>query len=146
MLSTPNRVAALAIGALYIVVGLVGFTATTGVGLFDTTGGLLWWVFEVNPAHNLLHLALGAVLFLAGLIGRVVAQLVNALAGTFLLLLGVAGLFAIGTDFNFLAINAGDNVLHFGTAAILLAVSLAAGKPELPSRKDGARTALAAVP
>ncbi len=63
------------------------------------------------------------------------AQLANTLVGLALLLLGLAGLFLIGTSLNFLAINVADNVLHFGTAAVLLAVGLGAGKPDLSQLK-----------
>jgi hypothetical protein len=135
MLSSPNRLVALIFGAVYIAVGILGFTATTGVGFFSTPGGLLLGLFEVNLAHNVLHILVGVVLFLTGLIGALWAQLANTLVGLAYLLLGLAGLFLIGSPLNFLAINVADNVLHFGTAAILLAVGLGAGKPEFPQRK-----------
>lgn len=136
MLSSPNRVVALIIGAIYIAIGILGFTATTGVGFFSTPGGLLIGLFEVNPAQNILHILVGVVLFIAGLIGALWAQLANALIGLALLLLGLVGLFLIGSTLNVVAINVADNVLHFGTAAVLLAVGLGAGKPQFPKRKE----------
>ena len=135
MLSSPNRLVALIVGAVYIAVGILGFTATAGVGFFSTPGGLLFGLFEVNIAHNVLHLLVGVVLFLAGLLGTFWAQIANSLVGLAYLALGLAGLFLIGSPLNFLAINVADNVLHFGTAAVLLAVGLGAGKPEFPKRK-----------
>jgi hypothetical protein len=135
MLSSPNRLVALIAGAAYIAIGILGFTATTGVGFFSTPGGLLFGLFEVNAAHNILHLGVGVVLFLAGLLGAFWAQVANSLVGLAYLALGLAGLFLIGSPLNFLAINVADNVLHFGTAAVLLAVGLGAGKPEFPKRK-----------
>jgi len=135
MLSSPNRLVALIVGAVYIVIGILGFTATAGVGFFSTPGGLLLGLFEVNIAHNLLHLVIGVALFLAALIGAFWAQIANSLVGLAYLALGLAGLFLIGSPLNFLAINVADNVLHFGTAAVLLAVGLGAGKPQLPKRK-----------
>lgn len=140
MLSSPNRVVALIFGAIYIAIGIIGFTATTGVSWFSTPGGLLLGLFEVNLAHNILHILIGVFLFVVGLIGAIWAQLANTLVGLAFLLLGLAGLFLIGSPLNFLAINVADNVLHFGSAAILLAVGLGAGKPDLsqlrPKPKD----------
>ncbi len=53
MLTSPNRVVALILGAAALAFGVLGFTATTGVGLFSTPGGLLVGLFEVNPAQNI---------------------------------------------------------------------------------------------
>ena len=129
MTTSPNRVIGLIFGALYIVIGLVGFTATTGVGFFATNGGLLLGLFEVNLAHNLAHLVIGAALFIAALAGPRISALVNSAVGAFYLVLGIAGLFLVDSEFNFLALNVADNVLHFASAAVLLAVGLGALKP-----------------
>jgi hypothetical protein len=129
MTKSPNRVIGLIFGAIYIVIGLVGFTATTGVGFFATNGGLLLGIFEVNLAHNLAHRVIGAALFIAALAGARISALVNAGVGAAYLALGVAGLFLVDSQFNFLALNVADNVLHFASAAVLLAVGLGALKP-----------------
>ena len=129
MTKSPNRVIGLIFGVIYIAIGIVGFTATTGVGFFATTGGLLLGIFEVNIAHNLVHLAFGAALFVAALAGPKLSALVNAGAGAVFLLLGLAGLFLVDSPYNFFALNVADNVLHFGSAAVLLAVGLGALKP-----------------
>ena len=129
MTKSPNRVIGIIFGVIYILVGLVGFTATTGVEFFATNGGLLLGLFEVNLAHNLLHLLIGAALFIAALAGPKLSALANAGFGAILLLLGLAGLFLVDSQFNFLALNVADNVLHFGSAAVLLAVGLGALRP-----------------
>jgi hypothetical protein len=129
MTKSPNRVIGLIFGAIYIVIGLVGFTATTGVGFFATDGGLLLGIFEVNLAHNLAHLVIGAALFIAALAGAKLSALANSAVGAAYLLLGIAGLFLVDSQFNYLALNVADNVLHFATAAILLAVGLGAMRP-----------------
>src|SRR5690606_959861 len=41
MRSSPNRLAATIFGAVYLLVGVLGFTVTSGVGFFATEGGLL---------------------------------------------------------------------------------------------------------
>ena len=129
MTKSANRVIGLIFGAIYIVIGLVGFTATTGIGFFATNGGLLIGLFEVNLAHNLLHLLIGVALFIAALAGPKLSALANSGVGAVFLLLGLAGLFLVDSQFNFLALNVADNVLHFGSAAVLLAAGLGALKP-----------------
>ena len=62
MSKSPNRLLATVFGAVYLLVGLLGFTATSGVGFFDTKGGLLLGIFEVNVFHNVAHLLIGAAL------------------------------------------------------------------------------------
>ena len=131
MSSSPNRLLATIFGAVYLLVGLLGFTVTAGVGFFDTSGGLLLGLFEVNIFHNVAHLLIGAALLIAGLSTVSAARTTNTTIGAFYLILGIAGLFLVGSAFNILAINAADNVLHFGSAVILLAVGLGAEKPRV---------------
>ncbi|WP_213815305.1 DUF4383 domain-containing protein [Glaciihabitans sp. dw_435] len=128
MTNSPNRLLATVFGAVYILVGILGFTATSGVGFFDTSGGLLLGIFEVNILHNVAHLLIGAALLIAGLSSVPAAKGVNTTIGAAYLLLGIVGLFLVGSSANILAINAADNVLHFASAAVLLAVGLGAEK------------------
>lgn len=128
MTKSPNRLLATVFGVVYLLVGLLGFTVTGGVSFFATSGGLLLGLFEVNVFHNVAHLLIGAALLIAGMSNVTAARSVNIAIGAAYLLLGVAGLFLIGTALNILAINATDNVLHFASAAVLLAVGLGADK------------------
>jgi hypothetical protein len=126
--SSPNRLVAVIFGAVYLLVGLLGFTATMGVGFFDTEGGLLLGLFEVNIFHNIAHLLIGAALLIAGLRNVRAAKTVNTVVGAAYLLLGLVGLFIVDSAANILAINAADNVLHFASAILLLAVGLGADR------------------
>ena len=128
MSKSPNRLLGVIFGAVYILIGILGFTVTNGVGFFATEGGLLLGVFEVNIFHNVAHLIIGAALLIAGLSNARAAKTVNSVVGAAYLVLGLAGLFLVGTALNILALNVADNVLHFGSAAILLAVGLGADK------------------
>lgn len=128
MTKSPNRLLATVFGVVYLLVGLLGFTVTGGVSFFDTSGGLLLGLFEVNVFHNVAHLLIGAALLIAGVSNVAAARGVNIAVGAAYLLLGIVGLFLIGTELNILAINAADNVLHFASAAVLLAVGLGADK------------------
>ena len=126
MSTSPNRLLATVFGIVYVLIGIAGFFVTSGVGFIDTPGGLLLGIFEVNLLHNVAHVLIGAALLIAGLSGVRPAKTVNAVVGAAYLVLGIAGLFVVGSAFNILAINGADNVLHFGSAALLLAVGLGA--------------------
>lgn len=128
MTQSPNRLIGVIFGAVYVLIGILGFTVTSGVGLFATEGNLLLGIFEVNVFHNVAHILIGAALLIAGLSNTKAARTVNSVVGAAYLFLGLAGLFLIGTAANILALNVADNVLHFGSAAILLAVGLGADK------------------
>ena len=123
MPTNPNKVFALAFGAVYVLTGLVGFLVTRGVG-FAATQGKTLILFNLNPLHNIVHILVGA-LFLAGASqGEAWAARVNTLIGAVYLLVGVVGLFVIGTSNNLLALNQADNGLHFATAVLALGVGV----------------------
>ena len=115
---------ALVFGAVYLLVGIVGFFVTG----FDNFAGndqpdALLGIFMINPLHNIVHIVIGV----AGLV------LARTLAGArtygWLLAVGygaafIYGLIAIGESWDFLNINAGDNVLHLATAVVGLVIAL----------------------
>ncbi|MFC9558007.1 DUF4383 domain-containing protein [Agromyces sp. NPDC056965] len=124
MRNSPNRIVATVFGAVYLLVGLLGFAVTGGVGFFATEGGLLLGVFEVNPLHNVAHLLIGAALFIGGIVSATAAKAVNATVGAAYLLLGIVGFFLAGTAANILALNTADHFLHLASAIVLLGVAL----------------------
>ena len=126
MRSSPNRLVATIFGAVYILVGLLGFAVTGGVGFIATEGGLLLGIFEVNPLHNIAHLLIGAALLIAGIVSARAAKTVNIVVGAAYLLLGVVGFFLVGTALNILALNTFDHFLHLASALVLLGVGLGA--------------------
>ena len=120
---TWPQMLALAFGAIYLLVGIVGFFVT-GFGNFfahDTNQTLLG--FEINGMHNVVHIVIGV----AGLL------LARTLAGArtygWLLAVGygaafVYGLLATGKDWDFLSLNWADNILHLATALVGLVIAL----------------------
>ena len=128
MRTSPNRLVATIFGAVYLLVGLLGFAVTGGVGFVATKGGLLLGIFEVNPLHNIAHLLIGAALLIAGLTRVAAAKAVNITVGAVYLLLGIIGFFLVGTDANILALNTPDHFLHLVSAIILLGVGLGADR------------------
>lgn len=127
MMSSPNRLLGSIVGALFVLFGVVGFTVS--VGVFDQPGELLLGVFTLNGAQNALHILIGAALLLAAVSSTRAAKKANAVIGAFCLVLGLAGLFLIGSAVNVLAINVADNVVHFAAAVVLLAAGLGAENP-----------------
>ena len=128
MSTSPNRLLATIFGAVYLLVGLLGFTVTGGVGFFSTDGGLLLGIFAVNPLHNMAHLLIGAALLIAGLSTVSASKTVNTTIGAVYLLLGIVGFFIADTPLNILALNTPDHFLHLGSAIVLLGAGLGADK------------------
>ena len=126
MRTSPNRLVATIFGAVYLLVGLLGFAFTGGVGFVATQGGLILGIFEVNPLHNVAHLLIGAALLIAGLTRPAAAKAVNITVGAVYLLLGIVGFFLVGTGANILALNTPDHFLHLVSAIVLLGVGLGA--------------------
>ena len=110
-----------------MLLGLLGFTVTNGVGFFASTeGGLLANLFQAQcfpqryPHRNWGGVGAGR----SRKPGR--SRAVNSGLGFTLLVLGFAGLLLVGSEFNVLALNAADNVLHFAAAVVLLLVGIGA--------------------
>ncbi|MDX2377121.1 DUF4383 domain-containing protein [Microbacterium sp. LRZ72] len=133
MRTSPNRIIATIFGAVYLLVGLLGFAVTGGVAFIATEGGLLLGIFEVNPLHNIVHLLVGAVLLITGLASVPAAKGANITIGAVYLLLGIVGFFIVDSALNILALNTADHFLHLASALVLLGVGLGADR--------GARTA-----
>jgi hypothetical protein len=109
---------ALVFGIVYLAVGLLGFAVTGFDDFFADTGEVLI-VFPVNPAHNIVHVLLGAV-WLGAARAHASAKAVNTGIGAAYLLVFVVGLFGALQWLNIEpGINA-DALLHLvsGLAAV----------------------------
>jgi hypothetical protein len=132
---TLPEMLALAFGAIYLLVGIVGFFVTGFDDFFaHNTEDKLLGIFEINGMHNLVHIVIGV----AGLL------LSRTLAGArtygWLLAVGygaafVYGLIAIGETWDFLSINGADNVLHILTALVGLVIALMPVRSTVDSRR-----------
>lgn len=116
---TPAQAFALVFGAVYLLVGLAGF-AVTG---FDNFAGKTYddvlILFPVNPLHNIVHIAVGA-LWLGSAAKHASAKSVNMLIGVVYALVAVLGFAGV---LKFLAIenaSSADNFLHIASAALAL--------------------------
>ncbi len=119
-----NGPAALGFGTVLVIVGLAGFFVSGSHPAVGTAGGELFGVFRVNVLHNIAHVAIGAGLVAAGILGKRPAKLANTVAGIGYLVLFAAGLLLVGTGANLIALNGADNGLHLVLGAALTAVGL----------------------
>lgn len=131
---TPLQAAAVTVGGLFLIVGVLGFIPgiTTGYGDLQWAGhhsqALLMGLFSVSVLHNLVHLAFGAAgLLMARTVGAARAYLIGG--GLIYAVLGLYGLFIDRESAaNFIPVNAADNWLHFGLALVMIALGLVFGR------------------
>ncbi len=125
---SPNRLVGAIFGVVYLLVGLLGFAVTGFDGFVDNDTNESLLGFELNPLHNIAHLAIGALLLFSALSGVRAAKGSNTLVGGVYLLLGVLGFFILESELNILSLNNADNFLHLASAAVLLGVGLTQDK------------------
>ncbi|MDL5200079.1 DUF4383 domain-containing protein [Streptomyces sp. ALI-76-A] len=129
---TPVQQAALLVGAVFLLVGILGFVPgiTTDYDTMEfashDSGAELLGIFQISVLHNLVHLAFGAA-------GIAMSRTASA-AGTYLLAGGAIYLvlwlygLMVGHDSaaNFVPLNTADDWLHFflGLGMITLGVLL----------------------
>jgi F0F1-type ATP synthase membrane subunit a len=113
---TPGQLFALAFGAVYLLVGILGFAVTGFDNFFNSNADEILILFPVNPAHNVVHLLLGAI-WLAGSRTAAGAKVVNMGIGVAYLAVFLLGL--VGA-LQWLSIESGinpDQLLHLVTGA-----------------------------
>lgn len=130
----PVQTAALAVGVVFLLVGILGFVpgitsdydqlSFAGHG----SGALLLGVFAVSVLHNLVHLAFGV----AGL------ALARTAPGARSFLIGGGIVYAVlwiygllidhGSDANFVPVNDADNWLHLALAIGMIALGVLLGR------------------
>lgn len=118
-----NKLVAYVLGAVYLLLGLVGFAINSDFADKNTNDKLLG-LFEINGLHNVVHLLIGVALLAAARAGYRAARSMNMAVGAVYLLVGIIGLFILNSSANILSLNAADNALHIGSAIVLLAVGL----------------------
>ena len=117
----------LAFGAIYLLVGIVGFFITGFDDFAGNSQNEMLLVFMINPLHNIVHI-------LIGVLGIALSRtLAGAKTFGLLLLVGygaafVYGLIAIGQDWDILNINWADNILHIVSAIVGGAIVAGAGR------------------
>ena len=122
---TLNQKVGIGFGAVYIVVGLLGFfVSDTFISEEDNR---LLGIFMVNHLHNIVHLLIGVALIGAGRAGDGAARSTNMTIGAVYLLLGIVGWFINNTALDIIALNPADHVLHLLSGILLIAVARGVG-------------------
>jgi hypothetical protein len=121
------QVLGLAFGAIYLLVGIVGFFVTGFDNFAGNEQDEMLLFFMINPLHNIVHI-------LIGVLGLVLSRTLAG-AKTFGLLLAagyglafIYGVIAVGKDWDFLNINWADNILHLVSAIVGGAIYVGANR------------------
>ena len=115
---TPAQTFALVLGVVYLAVGIIGFAVTGFDGWFSESFNEELLIFPLNPAHNVVHLLIGAVWLWAS---RTAATARAANLGIGIAYLAVFLLGLLGA-LKWLAIESGidapDQLLHLVTGGL----------------------------
>ncbi|MDO1480353.1 DUF4383 domain-containing protein [Rhodococcus ruber] len=119
MTRTPVQTAALAVGVVFLLVGILGFIPgiTTNYDTMTFAGheseALLLGIFEVSILHNIVHLLFGvAGVAMARTVGAARSYLIGG--GIIYLVLWLYGLIIDkDSSANFVPVNSADDWLHF---------------------------------
>jgi hypothetical protein len=138
-MSSSIQKAAAAVGAVFLLVGVLGFIPgiTTGYGTMEIAGheshAELLGIFEVSVLHNVVHL-------LFGVAGLAMARTWNGArsfligGGAIYLVLWLYGLLIDkNSAANFVPVNAADDWLHFLLGVAMVALGVILGK-QAPAR------------
>ncbi|MFN3006084.1 DUF4383 domain-containing protein [Mycolicibacterium wolinskyi] len=144
--ATPVQVAALVVGATFLLVGILGFIPgiTSDYGDMSFAGhhshAMLLGVFAVSVLHNVVHLLFGvAGLLMARTAGAARAFLIGG--GIIYAVLWLYGL-VIDRDSaaNFIPVNTADNWLHFGLALVMILLGVTLGRQTASTTTHGLGT------
>jgi len=132
---SPAQLFALVFGVVYLFFGIIGFAVTGFDDFAAESFAEKVLLFPVNPLHNIVHLAIGA-LWIGAARSHTTAKTVNMLIGVVYLIVGIVGLLGV---LKFLAIEnavSADNYLHLATGALgvyfgSVGAGAAAGKPRV---------------
>ena len=108
------RTVAAVFGAIYLLIGIVGF-------VIDSP---LFGLFEVNLLHNIVHILIGATLLYGSMSYSAAVQATRGV-GALLVVLGILG-FVSADGFGIVPLGGNDIWLHLATGAILLATGFMA--------------------
>ena len=141
----PVQLAALVVGAAFLLVGVLGFVPgiTTGFGDLTFAGhqseAKLLGIFQVSILHNVVHLLFGvAGLAMARTVSGSRAFLIYG--GVIYLALTVYGLLIDHeSPANFVPVNAADNGLHLVLGVAMLVLGLLLGKRTAVDTTRGTR-------
>src|SRR5688572_10727912 len=124
--------AALAIGIIFIAVGLLGFIDNPIIGEADGA------IFHADTFHTGVHIVSGVLFMLVALAATGFASTFLILFGIVYLLIGVLGLASFGTQgmckvLGILHVNGADNILHVALGAVIFITGISTRKSRVVS-------------
>jgi hypothetical protein len=127
------KTAAIVIGLLFVAVGLLGYVDNPVIGESEAA------IFHANSVHNLVHIISGILFLIVAYASPANVPMFCKVFGTVYLLLGILGLFRIGSDgmttlLGFLHVNGADNYLHIVLGLAILLVGFVARRSGTVSR------------
>jgi hypothetical protein len=106
---------ALIFGTVFVIVGVLGWVPAVN------PGGKLLGIFDVNAAHNVVHLATGVVAIIVGAMSEKASRVFFQVFGVIYGLVAVLGFFQGDAPLlGIVANNAADSVLHVVIAVVAL--------------------------
>jgi hypothetical protein len=133
--ASPARLFAAAVGALLVVLGILGFFYSASFGSPGEVDAVLG-ILDVNAWHNLVHLLSGVVGLAAFASGPAASRTYALVFGVVYLIVAIWG-FIIGSHesiLGFIPVNTEDNVLHL-ILGLLGVGAYAASDPEAEARR-----------
>ena len=132
--TAPVRRAAQAVGAVFVLVGILGFVPGITSNFSDlsfaghTSEAKLLGIFQVSVLHNIVHLLFGiAGLVMAKSAASARSYLIGG--GIVYLVLWIYGLvISDDSSANFVPVNTADDWLHFVLGAGMIALGMALGR------------------
>jgi hypothetical protein len=127
-----SKTLAVVFGVVFVLVGVLGFVPNPIVGLEG--------IFETDLLHNIVHILLGALLFVASSKGEGASAMCIKIVGAVYLVLAILGF--LMPDSKLLGLveaNQADTWLHLGLGLVLVAVGMMVKKenpavmPSMPS-------------
>lgn len=112
------RFIAIIFGVAFIFAGVAGFMPAFA------TNGYLFHFFEVDSAHNIVHIVSGVLAIMAAT-NRKYTKLYFRIFGIIYLAFGIAGFWNQG-DLFLMHVNTADNLLHLGIGVLALYLGFAA--------------------
>jgi hypothetical protein len=101
------------LAGLYILIfGIVGVVQTSGMDTFATEGKRVLGL-TTNPGFSAISIAVGAVIFLASVIGRNIDVVVNLIFGVIFVLAGLFSLAFLRTDLNYFAFSVTNCIVSY---------------------------------
>ncbi|MGH4010993.1 MAG: DUF4383 domain-containing protein [Pseudonocardiaceae bacterium] len=108
-------------GAVYVAIGVIGFFYTGFTSFTEMTNEAMFGIFLLNPFHNIVHIAVGALwLGAAFTLTPAGTEGVNFAIGGFYALAAILGFLGYLSLVSIPAGNDPDNWLHLLTAVITL--------------------------